>query len=192
MWFQGRCLWSFSSLINNYGANAEYLKAAEVGVDFLDSKCTDPSDDRMFFVVTKDGKPLRKRRYMYSESFYVISMAEYGVATNNREYIDKAEKRFDFMLKMYRDPSSDPFKITPKGYAETRSDRASAVPMVLLSCAQLLRRCNPAKAAYYSDVVKEVMGAIFNYHYKPEMRACLETVGPHGEFIDTPAGTYPS
>jgi len=187
VWFQGRCLWTFSALCNKYGKNKEWLDAAELGKKFLEEKCTD-SDGRMFFTVTQDGKPLRKRRYMFSESFYVLSMAEYAVATGDKDALKKAEDRFELMLRLFRTPESDPFKITPKGYASTRADRASAVPMVLVSAAQLLRRCDPDKAEYYTKVASEMVDTIINYHYKPEFKCVLECVGPNGEFINTPAG----
>ena len=112
VWFQGRCLWTFSSLINHYGANPEYLAAAENGVAFLNEKCVD-TDGRMFFTVTRDGRPLRKRRYMYSESFYVLSMAEYALATGDKEALAKAEECFELMLTLFRTPERDPFRITP-------------------------------------------------------------------------------
>ena len=34
-------------------------------IDFAREKCTDATDGRMYFTVTNDGKPLRKRRYFY-------------------------------------------------------------------------------------------------------------------------------
>ncbi|MDD4125934.1 MAG: AGE family epimerase/isomerase, partial [Eubacteriales bacterium] len=187
VWFQGRCLWTFSALCNNYGKRDEWLDAARLGIGFLNEKCID-KDGRMFFTVTRDGKPLRKRRYMYSESFYVISMAEYGVMMNDREALDKAEECFELMLSLYRHPEQDPFKITPKSYASTRADRASAVPMVLVSSAQLLRRCDPDKADYYTSITREMVDSIIKYHYKEDRHCVLECVGPEGEFIDNPAG----
>ncbi|MBR5134540.1 MAG: AGE family epimerase/isomerase, partial [Clostridia bacterium] len=68
VWFQGRGLWTFSALCNHYGAKEEWLEAAKLGKDFLEAHCVD-EDGRMFFQTTQDGAPLRKRRYMYSESF---------------------------------------------------------------------------------------------------------------------------
>ena len=44
----------------------------------------------MFFEVTEDGKPLRKRRYVFSEGFAAIAMAEYALATGEKEYTKKA------------------------------------------------------------------------------------------------------
>ena len=187
VWFQGRCLWTFSALCRLYGKKDLWMDAAKQGMEFLEKYCTD-TDGRMFFTVTQDGKPLRKRRYMYSESFYAMSMAEYGALIGDKAIVEKAAKCYDLMVQLYRDPSSDPFKITPKGYAETRADRASAVPMVLISTGQVLRRCYPEKAEYYTEIVREVINDIFKYHYKPELKCVLETVGTNGEFIDTPAG----
>ncbi len=187
VWFQGRCLWTFSALCNNYGPRPEWVEAAKLGIKFLNEKCID-KDGRMFFTVTRDGRPLRKRRYMFSESFYVISMAEYGLMKNDKTALDKAEECFELMLRLYRHPETDPFKITPKSYAETRSDRASAVPMVLVSSAQTLRRCDAAKADYYTAITREMADSIIKYHYKEERHCVLECVGPEGEFINTPAG----
>ena len=125
---------------------------------------------------------------MFSESFFAVSMAEYAVAAGDKDALRKAEECFDMMLRLYRTPESDPYKITPKTYASTRADRASAVPMVLVSGAQVLRRCDPSKADYYSAVTREMADDIIKYHYKPERKCVLECVGPNGEFIDTPAG----
>lgn len=187
VWFQGRGLWTFSALCNRYGAREEWLEAARLGKDFLEKYCVD-ADGRMFFTMTKEGRPLRKRRYLFSESFYTVGMAEYAAATGDRDALEKAEKCFENMLAIYRDPASDPYKITPKSYASTRSERAVAVPMVLISSAQLLRRCDPDKAAYYSQVTRQMADDIFTYHYKADKECVLETVLSDGSFLNNPAG----
>lgn len=186
-WFQGRCLWTFSRLCNVYGKNEEWVKAAQLGKDFIDKYLVD-SDGRMYFTLTREGKPLRKRRYTFTESFYVLSMAEYSLMSGDRKALEKAEECFEMMLSIFRDPASDPFKITPKSYSETRSERAVAIPMVLISSAQALRRCDPEKSDYYTSVAQEMADIIIDIHYKPELGCVLETVGPNGEFIDNPAG----
>ncbi|KAH9588660.1 hypothetical protein LSM04_005594 [Trypanosoma melophagium] len=160
---------------------------AKIGKDFSEEYCTDV-DGRMFFTVTQDGKPLRKRRYMYSESFFVMGMAEYGLATGDKDSIKKAEDRYELMLLLFRTPEEDLFKITPKGYAKALNDRACVVPMVMLSCAQVLRRCDPSKADYYTKITREMDDFIFCFHYKPELCCVLECAGSDGSRIDTPAG----
>lgn len=187
VWFQGRGLWTFSALCGRYGERPEWREAAELGRDFLEKYCTD-TDGRMFFTVTRDGRPLRKRRYMFSESFYVVGMAEYAAAFGDSEALRRAEDCFERMLAIYRDPAADPFRITPKGYAEVRCERSAAVPMVLVSTAQLLRRIDAARADYYSAVTAEVTRDILKYHYHPELRASLENVLPDGSHVDNPTG----
>lgn len=187
VWFQGRCLWTFSTLCEKYRIRDEWKKAADIGKKFLEEKCFD-KDGRMFFTVTQNGLPLRKRRYMFSESFFVVGMAEYGFVFGDDEALKKAEACFENMMRMYRDPSSDPFKITPKSYSETRNERSSAVPMVLVSTAQLLRRCDPQKADYYNNIAGEVTDDILKYHFHPELKASLENVLQDGSHIDNPTG----
>ena len=187
VWFQGRCLWTFSALCRQYGEQKAWREGAELARRFLEGQCVD-TDGRMFFQTTRDGRPLRKRRYLFSESFYVVGMAEYAAAFGDAGALDKAEACFDLMLRLYREPSSDPYKITPKTYASTREERSAAVPMVLLSSAQVLRRCDPGKAAYYEGVAREIADDLLRIHYQPTLRCVLETVLPDGSHLDNPAG----
>lgn len=188
VWFQGRCLWTFSTLCERYGVREEWKKAAEIGKEFLEKYCFD-SDGRMYFTVTKEGKPLRKRRYMFSESFFVVGMAQYGKTFGDNDALKKAEDCFELMMQMYKDPLSDPFKITPKSYSETRNERSAAVPMVLISSAQLLRRCDPDRQDYYNDICKSITDDIMKYHYHPELKCSLENVlSVDGSHVDNPSG----
>lgn len=139
VWFQGRCLWTFSKLCNTYGIDEELAKSADLGASFIKKHCID-EDGRMFFTVTKEGKPLRKRRYFFSESFLVVGFAEYYLLRGNTEDLKLAEKYFDLMYSIYKNPECDPFKITPKENAEVRSIHSNSYPMVLVSSAQTLRR----------------------------------------------------
>lgn len=187
VWFQGRCLWTFSALCTRFGVRSEWLEAAKLGKTFLENYCVD-TDGRMFFTVTRDGRPLRKRRYMYSESFFVMGMAEYAFATGDRDALNKAEICFERMLQIYHNPTSDPYFVTPKSFAATRAERTLALPMVLVSCAQVLRRCDAEKAAYYTNIAGSVIGDIIKYHVKNEWHCVLENVLLDGTYIDNPAG----
>lgn len=188
VWFQGRGLWTFSTLCERYGVREEWKKAAEIGKEFLEKYCFD-SDGRMYFTVTKEGKPLRKRRYMFSESFFVVGMAQYGKTFGDNDALKKAEDCFELMMQIYKDPLSDPFKITPKSYSETRNERSAAVPMVLISSAELLRRCDPDRQDYYNDICKSITDDIMKYHYHPELKCSLENVlSVDGSHVDNPSG----
>ena len=54
---------------------------------------------------------------------------------------------FDFVYGMYRDPSTDPYKITPKVYAGTRNTKTLANPMTLLNVASIMRDADPGSGA---------------------------------------------
>ena len=186
VWFQGRCLWTFSKLCNTYGVKEEWVRAAESGARFIKQHCID-SDGRMFFTVTREGKPLRKRRYFFSESFLVVGFAEYYLLTKNAADLDLAVKYFDFMWNMYCNPESDPFKITPKENAEIRSLRSNANPMVLVSCAQTLKRITK-KDEYYDGIINKIIDDMLGLHYKENLKCVLETVYTDGSILDNPVG----
>ena len=99
VWFQGRALWTFSKAYNIINKNPEFLKAAKCIYEFL-PKCTD-TDGRMFFTVTKEGKPLQKRRYYFSETFAAIGCAEYYKATGEKQALDCAQRYFSVAYECF-------------------------------------------------------------------------------------------
>jgi len=77
----------------------------------------------------------------------------------------------------------------PKTIPETRSGRALADPMIYLNITSVMRRCDPENKALYDQRARECVEEILKYHYKPELKCVLETVGPNGELqTDTVAG----
>ena len=187
VWFQGRCLWTFSKLCNTYGVKKEWSDAADAGAKFIKEYCID-SDGRMFFTVTREGLPLRKRRYFYSESFLVVGFAEYYLLTKNPKDLKLAEDYFDLMYRLYRHPETDPYKITPKENAKVRNLHSNAYPMVLVSSAQTLRRVDPSKKEYYDGIIKDIIADMINLHYKEEYKCVLENVRLDGSILDNPTG----
>ncbi len=186
VWFQGRCLWTFSKLCNVYGINEEWANTADSGARFIKEHCID-NDGRMFFTVTKEGLPLRKRRYFFSESFLVVGFAEYYELRKNKEDLDLAVKYFDFMWNMYKNPATDPFKITPKENAKVRAMRSNANPMVLISCAQTLKRITQ-NHCYYDQIIDEIICDMLTYHYKQDLKCVLENVNVDGSILNNPVG----
>ncbi len=186
VWFQGRALWSFSTLCNLYGKKEEWVAAAKSGADFIKNHCID-TDGRMFFTVTREGLPLRKRRYFFSESFLTVGFAEYYGVTGDPEDLALAEKYFDLMYELYRHPESDPFKITPKENAAVRNLHSNANPMVLVSSAQTVQKYS-ARKEYYDKIIDGIVDDMINLHYKPEYKCVLENVFLDGGILDNPTG----
>ena len=70
------------------------------------------------------------------------------MATKDLPYLETAKKYFDFVYGMYKDPTSDPFKITMKGYSQTRNMKTLANPMILLNVASIMRDADTERFAY--------------------------------------------
>ena len=74
VWFQGRFAFVLAYAYNHIERNEAWLEACKSGIDFIEKYCFD-TDGRMFFEITADGVPVRKRRYLFSETFAAIAMA---------------------------------------------------------------------------------------------------------------------
>ena len=61
VWFQGRFAYVCAFAYNKIEKRPEWLEASKSCIDFIDKHCVD-NDDHMFFSVTAEGEPLRKRR----------------------------------------------------------------------------------------------------------------------------------
>ena len=177
VWFQGRFAYICAYAYNNIEKKQEWLDASKSTIDFIEAHCFD-TDRHMFFEVTADGTPLRKRRYVFSESFAAIAMAEYSKATGDKSYADKAMQIFRDMRRMLNTPGL----LEPK-YLPTMEARGHSITMILINVANVLRQvCTDPELDEQTD---ESLKALAQYFVHPEYKALLETVGPNGEFIDT-------
>lgn len=184
VWMQGRCAWTYSELCEQLGSRPEWLAAAKSCIDFMNEHCFNPENGRMYFTVTADGKPLRQRRYYFSETFYIMANAQYAHVTGDEKALENARKCFKMAWGIYTDPASDPVKMPPKSIPETRSFRALGPPMILLNVSSIMRKCDTANAPFYTECTDKCLNDILTYHYKPELQAVLESVGKNGEVMD--------
>ena len=99
MWVMGRITWLLSRLYNELEKRERWLELAKHGVDFIRKYGFD-KDGRMFYAVTQDGRPLRKRRYLFTETFGVIALAEYARASEDGECLALAKRTMDLILEM--------------------------------------------------------------------------------------------
>lgn len=178
IWAQGRFAWMLATLYDTIEPRDEWLTLARHGIDFLRQHGFD-SDGRMYFSVTSDGRPLRKRRYIFSETFTIIALAAYAKAAGDSNAGDQAIDLF----RNVQDWLQDPTVLQPKVHTRTRPMKGLAVPMILIATAQVLRQT--ADLPEYTECIDRYIDEIDRHFWKPEFNALLETVGPAGEFIDT-------
>ncbi|WP_420186947.1 AGE family epimerase/isomerase [Bacteroides pyogenes] len=177
VWFQGRFGFISAYAYNHIEKNPEWLEASKSCIDFLEAHCFD-KDGHMFFEVTEDGRPLRKRRYVFSEGFAAIALAEYAAATGEKKYAERALeifKRTQYFL-------NTPGLLEPK-YLPALEARGHSITMILINTAARIREV--ISDPVLDRQIDESISALRKYFIHPEFKALLEMVGPQGELIDT-------
>ncbi len=176
VWIQGRAAWLLATLYNTVEQKQEWLEGAKSGIDFLKKYCFD-TDGRMFFHMTREGKPVRKRRYFFSETFAIIAFAAYAKATGDEEIATEARNLFGKCIEY----ATQPGLLEPK-FTNTRPAKGIGVPMIMLNTAQQLRetigdpRCD--------EWIEKWIGEIETYFVKHDLRCVMEQVAPDGSIID--------
>jgi len=181
MWVAGRITWLLSRLYNDVEQREEWLRWARHGMEFIRKYGFD-KDGRMFWLVTRDGRPLRKRRYLFTEAFGAIAFAEYARATGDEQARRQACDLYRLILRYYTTPGL----LEPKFIPETRQLKSHAMPMILLATTQVLRQVD--QDPLYDRVVDDAIREVLEHFLKPEFKVLLEQVGPDGEFLDEPDG----
>ncbi len=171
VWQQGRFAWLLAHLYNTVEPRPEWLAHAEHTARFLRDRCFD-TDGRMFFHVTREGAPIRKRRYAFSESFAAIAFGELARATGKAEYADLALRTYRTFANHVPEPK----------FAATRPLKAMGKPMIDIVTCQSLRESIAFEQA--DARIDAAIGEIRQDFMKPDLRCCLENVGPGGEIVD--------
>ncbi len=181
VWIQGRFAWMCAKLYNAVEARPEWLELSRQSLEFLDRHAFD-GDGRMYFLLTGDGQPLRKRRYLFSETFAIIAFAEYAKASGDGRAAERAMEIFRLLMRYHTTPGLCEPKVNP----DTRPMKGLAMPMILLATIQVLRQVSDDPLL--RETVDRSLWEVETHFLKPEFEVLLETVGPGGEFLDTPDG----
>lgn len=179
VWFQGRFAFVCAYAYNHVEKNQQWLDAAASTLEFIEKHCFD-EQGHMYFSVTAEGTPLRKRRYVFSETFAAIAMSEYALATGDRKYAKRALEIFSDAVRFLNTPGFLPAKFEPVVNLQSHS-----IVMILINVGACLRKvCDDSRLTQQID---ESIDKLQKYFMHPEFKALLESVGPNGEFVDTNA-----
>jgi N-acylglucosamine 2-epimerase len=180
MWLQGRAVWMFARLHNAVSPERGWLDLAQQGLDFI-RRYGRTAEGRVYFSLTRDGRPIHIQRKIYSEVFFVTALTEMARATGRQEYLDEARALFWQIYDWWQHPQ----KLGRPIFTGTPRGTTLADPMVFLSMVEELARLEADPA--YEPIVAQ-MKEISLRHIKPDRQLVLENVGPAGEYLDTPAG----
>lgn len=177
VWAQGRMAWMLLTLYNTVDNRAEWLEWGRHGLDFITHHGFD-RDGRMFFHLTRDGRPIRKRRYAFSEAFAAIAFAAYARAAG----CDRSAARALDLFQHFTNWHFTPGRLPPK-YTNTRPMIALAPSMIALATAQELRE-NLGNTQHLQCWIDRCIDTIETLFVKPDIRCVMETVAPDGSLID--------
>lgn len=177
VWFQGRFAFICSFAYNNVEKNQEWLDAAKSTLEFIEKHCFD-EQGHMYFSVIAEGKPLRKRRYVFSETFAAIAMSEYALATGDQHWAKRAIQVFEDTQRFLATPGFLPAKFE----ADVKLQGHSIV-MILINVGSCIRKV--VDDPKLTQQIDESIEKLKKYFIHPEFKCLLETVGENGEFIDT-------
>lgn len=176
VWFLGRTAWMMSTLCNTFGLKQEWLVAAESGIKFMEKYAFD-SDGRMFFHLTREGLPIRKRRYFFSEIFAVIAFAAYSKASGNIQYAHKSKDLLDKCIEYYYHP-----ELLDNKYTTTRPSKGYGVRIIMINTIQEYRSNTNDES--YNHIIDELIDEISRDFIKHDLRCVMEQVAPDGAIID--------
>jgi len=182
LWLQGRAAWTLATLHHGVEPRPEWLEPARSCLDFIRTHGRGP-DGKLYFTVTRDGRPLRMRRYVFSESFAAIGSAAYSRAAGDERAAAEARDYFARYLAHSFLGAGGPPKVDPA----TRPAQGLAPHMIAIATAQELRAAlgdfivaDLTCTGWIDRCIGEIERDFFNRHHG----ALLELTGPGGEVID--------
>ena len=181
LWFQGRAGWMFATLFNTVEQRAEWLAAARSCVEFT-RRHGFSSEGKMWFSVTREGRPLRMRRYVFSEAFAAISFAAYAKAAREDRAAAEARQCFETYLHHSFTPGVMPPKFEP-----ARPMKGLGPLMIGIVTAQELRENLGDATISGKNCTEWIDGFIAEIErdfLKPDHAALMETVAPDGAVLD--------
>jgi N-acylglucosamine 2-epimerase len=171
----------FATLFNAVEPRSEWLNAARSCVEFTRKHCHGV-EGKMWFTVTREGLPLRVRRYVFSESFAAISYAAYAKASGDARAAEDAVAAFSTYLRF----SFEPGAMLPK-FEPTRPMKGIGAHMIGIVTAQELR-ANLGDVTVSGRTCTEWIDAsiaeIERDFLKPDHKALMEVVSPDGAILD--------
>lgn len=180
VWHQGRFTWLLGTVARTVEPREEWVHGCQEGVRFLREHCVDPTDGRLWFHLDGENRPLRKRRYVYSEAFAAQGFSAHAALTGDDQSMRDAWATWERMLH-YMD---GPGVLAPKGTG-SRQLRSIGPPMIRMGVAQAMRAMGPDPR-----LEAEIDSCIEALHLftHADRELVFEQVAPDGAFVDCVEG----
>ena len=179
VWLQGRQVWMFAMLYNQFEKRQEWLDCAMQGAGFLKKYGHDGNYD-FYFSLTREGKPLVHPYNIFSNTFACMAFAQLAKATGSAEYADIARKVFDRILERRDNPKGVWNKTVPG----TRPMKDFALPMIICNMSLEVEDII-ADSALIDKTIAECKKEVLEVFYRPELGCMVENCAPDGSLVDS-------
>ncbi|XP_043357265.1 N-acylglucosamine 2-epimerase isoform X4 [Dermochelys coriacea] len=181
VWLQGRQVWVYARLYRTVPRfrRPDLLEAARAGGEFL-LRCArvGPGSPKAAFALSRDGRPAKLQRSIFSESFCALGLDELGRATGEPRYRREARALLEAVVRWVRE---DPTELGRPLLAGATPHEPLAVPMMLLCLAEQLGDGDGDGAGGPLAELEGWCAQRLLHHLQRDGRAVLENVSEDGK-----------
>ena len=178
IWLQARQVWTFATLYDRIEKRDSWLKIAQHGCDFLESKAHD-GEFNWFFSLRRDGKPLVAPYNIFSYTFASMALGKMYHITGAEKY----KSAVNSTLKKIIERAEKPKGKWDKSVFNTRPLKNFALPMILCNLYNELGGLVPETEIHHRT--QDCVDEIFEHFWNPKRGVILENISHNGTFSDT-------
>jgi mannose/cellobiose epimerase-like protein (N-acyl-D-glucosamine 2-epimerase family) len=172
-WYEGRGIWVYSFLYNNFRRNEKHLEIARKSLQFILRLSPSGEDALWPRSFTREGKPLTPPATdIYGDLFIAEGLAEYALASGEWKYWDLAKRIILKCLRIYDRPDYEPSIVAsyngPKPFPFPGA-RIQGVSMVLIRTISQMLEMRPDEEL--EKIISRCTEVVLHAHHNPEF--CL-------------------
>ncbi len=177
IWLQGRQVWMFSRLYNDFEPRSSWLHLARHGCDFMKRHGRD-GDGNWYFSLDRRGKPLTQPSNIFSDCFAAMAFSQFARAAGDDEARSVARETLANILQRRENPKG----CYNKQFPGTRPLTVLVLPMIL--CNLALEMEWMLDAATLDNIVDSSLDVILGKCLDRERLLLHEAVNPDGSLAD--------
>lgn len=188
IWYEGRGIWVYSFLYNEFGREPKHLDVARKSVELIMK--TRPDGDALWpAAIDREGRPTAPPdREIYGDLFIAEGLAQFHRATGEERWWKMAVEIVRKCVRIYDRPDYHPQigeTYLGKGAQPFSGARIGGVWMVLVRCATQMLRIR--RDSELEALATRCLDAVLDRHYNPRFRLINELINHD---LSRPANEY--
>lgn len=172
-WYQGRGIWVYSFLYNNFKQDPHYIEVGKKAIDFI-LKLKPKTDQFWDTTYSREGNSVSGPGDIYGNLFVAEGLAEYSKATGDKQYLKLAKEIIFYCLGRYDRPDYIYDISYAPGRPKMEGPRVLGHWMIFLSLSTQILSQGPDPD--FEKLADRCMEAILKYHMNPEFNILNEVI----------------